>query len=99
MRYVDGMGWMDGMVIIGNRSSKSIFGAKNGHILPTGQWYAPSEVYSVILCYTLLYSALHCFTLLYSALLCSTLLYSALLCSTLLYSALLCSTLLYSALL
>ena len=27
MRYVDGMGWMDGMVIIGNRSSKSTFGA------------------------------------------------------------------------
>ena len=34
-------GW-DGMVIIGHRSSKSTFGAKNGHILPTGQWYAPS---------------------------------------------------------
>ena len=27
-------------------------------ILPTGQWYAPSAVPSVILCYTLLYSAL-----------------------------------------
>ena len=26
-------------------------------ILPTGQWYAPSAVHSVILCYTLLYSA------------------------------------------
>ena len=24
---------------------------KNGHILPTGQWYAPSAAYSVILCY------------------------------------------------
>merc|ERR1711963_1291980 len=77
---------------------------KNGHILPTGQWYAPSAVYSVILCYTLLFSALLCFKPLYTALLCSTLLYSALLCSTLLcsallYSALLCSTLLYSALL
>ena len=63
---------------------------KNGHILPTGQWYAPSEVHSVILCYTLLYSALLCSTLLCSALLCSTLLYSALLCYILLYSALLC---------
>merc|ERR1711963_981763 len=72
---------------------------KNGHILPTGQWYAPSAVYSVILCYILLYSALLCFTLLYSAPLCSTLLYSALLCFTLLYSALHCFTLLYSALL
>ena len=40
---------------------------KNGHILPTGQWYAPSAVQSVILCYTLLYSALLCFTLLYTA--------------------------------
>ena len=72
---------------------------KNGHILPTGQWYAPSAVHSVILCYTLLYSALLCFTLLYTALLCSTLLYTALLCSTLLYSALLCFTLFYSVLL
>ena len=66
--------------------------AKNGHILPTGQWYAPSAVHSVILCYILLYSALtalHCSTLLYSALHCSTLFYSALLCSTLLNSALL----------
>ena len=27
MRYVDGMGRMDGMVIIGNMSSKSTFGA------------------------------------------------------------------------
>ena len=36
-------------------------------ILPTGQWYAPSAVHSVILSYTLLYSALLCFTLLYSA--------------------------------
>ena len=55
-------------------------------ILPTGQWYAPSAVHSVILCYTLLYSALLCFTPLYTALLCSTLLYtaSALLCSSLL---------------
>ena len=35
-------------------------GAKNGHILPTGQWYAPSAVYSVILCYTLLYSVILC---------------------------------------
>ena len=57
---------------------------KNGHILPTGQWYAPSAVHSVILCYTLLNSALLCFTPLYTALLCSTLLYTALLCSTLL---------------
>ena len=23
--------------------------SKNGHILPTGQWYAPSAVHSVIL--------------------------------------------------
>merc|ERR1711952_212904 len=68
-------------------------------ILPTGQWYAPSAVHSVILCYTLLYSASHCSTLLYSALHCATMLYSALICSTLLYSALLCSNLLYSALL
>ena len=30
MLYVDGMGWTDGwMVIIGHRSSKSTFGAKN----------------------------------------------------------------------
>merc|ERR1712012_282631 len=27
---------------------------KNGHILPTGQWYAPSAIHSVILCYILL---------------------------------------------
>ena len=72
---------------------------KNGHILPTGQWYAPSAVHSVILCYTLLNSALLCFTQLYTALLCFSLLYSALLCSTLLYSALFCSTLFYSVLL
>ena len=75
---------------------------KNGHILPTGQWYAPSAVHSVILCYILLYSALHRFTLPYSAILCSicsTLLYSTLLYFTLLYSALHCSTLPYSALL
>ena len=32
---------------------------KNGHILPTGQWYAPSVVYSVILCYTLLNQAIN----------------------------------------
>ena len=37
-------------------------------ILPTGQWYAPSAVHSVILCYILLYSALHRFTLLFPAL-------------------------------
>ena len=71
---------------IGNDKGAEI---KNGHILPRGQWYAPSAVYSVIFCYTLLYSALHHLTLLYSALLCSTLFYSTLLCSTLLYSALL----------
>ena len=52
-------------------SSKKIdvhkLGNKNCHILPTGQWYAPSAIHSVILCYILLYSALHRFTLLYSA--------------------------------
>ena len=36
---------------------------KNGHILPTGQWYNPSVVYSVILCNTLLYSVILCNTL------------------------------------
>ena len=50
------------------------YSSKNGHILPTGQWYALSAVYSYIFCYTLLYSAIHRFTLLYSALICSTLL-------------------------
>ena len=57
---------------------------KNSHILPTGQWYAPSAVHPVILCYTLLYSAFLCFTPIYTAVLCCTLLFTALLCSTLL---------------
>ena len=41
-------------------------GAKNGHILPTGQWYAPSAVYSGILLHTLAYSGILWHALAYS---------------------------------
>ena len=51
-----GVGWW----WISNRSGwllELLTELKMAIILPTGQWYAPSAVYSVILCYTLLYSA------------------------------------------
>ena len=68
--------WKD--IPISNCSTVMAYGFryKNGHILLTGQWYAPSAVYSVILLYTLLYSVLLRYTPLYSIILRYTLVWS-----------------------
>ena len=66
-------------------------GAKNSHILPTGQWYAPSAVnYSALSCTFLHSLALSCTMLHYLELSCTILHYLALSCTILHYLALSC---------
>ena len=72
---------------------------KNSHILPTGQWYAPSAVnYSALSCTFLHYLALSCTILYYLALSCTILHYLALSCTILHYLSLSCIFLHYLAL-
>ena len=66
-------------------------GAKNSHILPTGQWYAPSAVnYSTLSCTILHYLALSCTILHYLALSC-TISHSLVLSCTILHIRYTCS--------
>ena len=79
---------------------------KNGLILPTGQWYAPSAgvnnalimYYLAISCTILQYLALSCTILHYLALSCTILHYLALSCTIFHYLALSCTILHYLAL-
>ena len=64
----------------------SLVDEKNGHILPTGQWYAPSGHLTI-----LHYLALSCTILHYFTLSCTILQYLALSCTILLYLALSCT--------
>ena len=87
-------------VIIPNPLVKNMnITCKNSHILPTGQWYAPSAVnYSAQSCTILHCLSLSCTILHYLALSCTNLHYLALSCTTLRYLALSCSILRYLAL-
>ena len=71
---------------------------KNSHILPTGQWYAPSAVnYSALSCTNLHFFALSCTILHYLALSCTIMHYLAQSCTILHYLALSCTILHYLA--
>ena len=67
---------------------------KNSHILPRGQWYAPSAIdystYDALSCTILHYLALSCIILHYLALTCTILHYLALSCTIMHHLALSC---------
>ena len=83
--------------------------SKNGHTLPTGQWYAPSAVINDALINTLQYIAIPCNSMQYhayaihyntmqhQALPCNTIQYHAIPCNIMQYHAIPCNTMQYHA--